>query len=61
MNMHNSLILKVMRYKFEQSHNALEATRNVCQARGEGTSKYSNQMIQEISLGLQEPQQLGWP
>ena len=40
-----------MFYEFQLNYNAVEATKTVLQ--------YSNQIVQEISLCLQEPQQRG--
>ena len=36
MNMHSSLILELMFYKFKLGHNAVKATKNICCAKGEG-------------------------
>ena len=36
MNVQHSLIRKLMLYEFEPGHNATEATKNICFAKGEG-------------------------
>ena len=41
MNMQQSLIWELMLFKFELGHNAKEATKNICYAKGEGTADQS--------------------
>ena len=48
-----------MLYKFEMGINAVEATKNICYVKGEGTVYCHNQMCQEILLRFQEPQWSG--
>ena len=48
-NKQGSLIWEFMFCKFELGHNAVKATKNIC-------SHNINQMVQEIMLGLQDPQ-----
>ena len=57
MNMKYSLIWKVRLYKFEPGNKAVEATKNICIKSEDSWSQNSNQMVQEILLGLQETQQ----
>ena len=59
MNRKHGLIWELMLYKFEMSHDATEATKNIFYVKGEGVDDHSNQMIQEILLGLQKSQQSG--
>ena len=47
-----------MPYMFWLGHNAVEATKNICHAKGEGVADQST-IIQEILLVLQEPWQSG--
>ena len=44
-------------YKLELGYKAMETIKNICCAKVEGHcwSQYDNQMVQKISLGLQEP------
>ena len=44
---------KLMFYKFKLSHNAMEASKSICYAKG--WSYYNNQMVHEVSLKLQKP------
>ena len=44
-----------MFYKFKLGHNVTEATKDICCLKGKSTVDYSNQMVQEILLRLQEP------
>ena len=54
MNVLRRLILELTLYKFELSHNAAEETKiSAVRKVKVRSSKYSNQMGQEISLGLQ--------
>ena len=50
---------ELMFHKVKLGHNTAKATKNIYCTKGQGTIdlKYINQMFQEISLGLQEPQQ----
>ena len=45
-----------MLYKFEHGHKTTEATKSIHSVKDESTVDHINQMAQEISLGLQEPQ-----
>ena len=56
MNMQHSLIWELILYKYELGYNATKTSKNICNAKDEGTVDYNNQMIQEILLTLQEPQ-----
>ena len=51
MNIQSGLIQELILYKFKLGYKATEATENICFAK----SEYSNQMVLEILLGLQEP------
>ena len=55
MNMQSRLIQKLMLNKFKLTHNAMEAIKNICCAKGDGTIDPSNQMVQEILIRLQKP------
>ena len=59
MNIQCSLIQELIFYQFEQGRNTTKATKNVCCLKGDFTIDHSDQMVQEISLGSQEPQQSG--
>ena len=48
-----------MIYEFKLGQNTTEATKNICCEQDEGTVDRSNQMVQEILLVLQRPQQSG--
>ena len=56
-----SLIWELMLYEFELGHNITKISKNICcvKKKGWGTVDHSNQMIQEILCGLQEPSQSG--
>ena len=56
-NIQSILIQELVLNEFKQGHNATEATRNICFAKGESTVGHSNQRVQEILLRLQKP----WP
>ena len=45
--------------EFELGHDTVESTKKIFVAKGESAIHYSNEMIQEILLELQEPQQSG--
>ena len=57
MNMQCRLIQELMLYEFELGYNTVEANKNLC--KGEGTVDHNTVQVQEISLRLQEPKQLG--
>ena len=47
--------IHIILYKFKLSHNTAEAAKNICCAKNEdAVESYSNLMIQEIFLDLQE-------
>ena len=46
-----------MLYEFNLNHNAVEATQNICCAKGDDAVDHSNLMVPDILLWLQEPQQ----
>ena len=50
-------IQEFMLYEFELGNNALEATKNICGMKGEGTIDHStiNRWLKKNLLGLQEP------
>ena len=48
-----------MHNKFELGHNTVKATKKICYAKGEGAIDHRKQIVQEISLVLQKPQQSG--
>ena len=50
-----------MLYKFKLSHNAVEATQNICYVKSEGTDDHSTvkKMVKKILFGLQEHWQSG--
>ena len=52
MNLQGSLIRELILYELELDHNTVEETKNICYAKYEGAVDH---MIQEISLGLLEP------
>ena len=45
-----------MLYEFKLGINAAEATKTICCAECDGAVDYSNQVVQEISFGLEIPQ-----
>ena len=45
---------RLMLYAFELIHNTMEAAKNVCHVRGEGTVNHSNLMVQEIFFSWQD-------
>ena len=53
MNVQHSLIWELKLYQFKVGHNVTEATKSICCVKG-AVTQYSNQMVQEILLRLQE-------
>ena len=53
-----NLIQELMLNGFELDHNAVGAIKNICCMKGEGVIDHSTvtNIVQEILLGLQEPQ-----
>ena len=45
--------------EFEQSQNAAEATKNICCAKGESALDQSKELVEEMSIRLQEPRWSG--
>ena len=54
--MQYSIFWELMLYEFKLDPNVAEATENICCAKDEGKFDHSNQMVEEILLGLQKPQ-----
>ena len=54
MNMQCSLIQELKIYKFTPSHNAVEATQNICYAKDEGAVVHNtgSSMIRQDQIGL---------
>ena len=61
MNVQHNLIQKFILHEFELTHYAMEATKNICCVKSERWKdnwlQYSNQIVQKMSLRLQEMQQ----
>ena len=47
-----------MLYMFEISHHTAETTKNIYGVKCKSVVDYSNQIVEEILIGLKEPQQI---